>query len=621
MDVKAEEVRKQNLTNMKIKRISDSQARHHSVRRPDDVVRDVRGLKLRQRVSLVLGDDILRKELEDIVESTTTNGPKLRNGIRTYQDFLIPTMYPGGYNTGGSMLGTVTPINDIRGMDTLSMSKAERVLRTKLAAVYRLVDLFGWSQVIYNHISVRVSEEKNHFLINPFGLLYSEITSSSLVKIDGEANIVDSGSTSFGISKAGFVLHSAIHLARKDAKCIIHVHHEAVEAVSAMKCGLLRISQESAIVGHVSYHNFNGILVDEAEKESIVHDLGDTNKVMILRNHGVVCLGETIEEAFSLLYHVIKACEIQVRAIPVGLDNLHIYDEEIVDQVQKTIDTNANYQDKSVKWRKGEMEFEALMRKLDSLGYNTGYPYRMPDAFLPVKREKIPESRDVPIFPSFNLKKGGLGNYPDMGGPLRPSPSRGTSYKNKLKWLNSPVLGTQYKKEPMVKTEESHNQLHTVRKEITRSGSENNVDMRETEVTEVTETVEGGTITTVKRKVVTVIQGKEQVIEDSQILVDGNDTAFSSVIDSGFVVVDKEDGHAEQKEISINIEENVKHEPVPTEVAKNHDELLRAPGSPASQHSSQRSDDEGGDDDHDRKKVKKQRSFKKMFQKKPHKKK
>ncbi|XP_065071509.1 uncharacterized protein LOC135696152 [Rhopilema esculentum] len=145
--------------------------------------------------------------------------------------------------------------------------------------------------------------------------------------------------------------------------------------------------------------------------------------------------------------------------------------------------------------------------------------------------------------------------------------------------------------------------------------------MRETEVTEVTETVEGGTITTVKRKVVTVIQGKEQVIEDSQILVDGNDTAFSSVIDSGFVVVDKEDGHAEQKEISINIEENVKHEPVPTEVAKNHDELLRAPGSPASQHSSQRSDDEGGDEDHDRKKVKKQRSFKKMFQKKPHKKK
>ena len=104
--------------------------------------------------------------------------------------------------------------------------------------------------------------------------------------------------------------------------------------------------------------------------------------------------------------------------------------------------------------------------------------------------------------------------------------------------------------------EESQNQLHTVRKEITRSGSENNVDMRETEVTEVTETVEGGTITTVKRKVVTVIQGKEQVIEDSQIVVDGNDTAFSSVIDSGFVVVDKEDGQTEQKEISINVEEN-----------------------------------------------------------------
>ena len=150
MEVHSDHVRKQNLTNMKIKRISDSQTRHHSVRRPEEVVRDVRGLKLRQRVSLVLSDEILRKELEDIVESTSTNGPKLKNGIRTYQDFLIPNLYPVNQGIGGAIPGTVTPINDIRGSDTLSMNKVERVLRMKLAAVYRLVDIFGWSQSIYN---------------------------------------------------------------------------------------------------------------------------------------------------------------------------------------------------------------------------------------------------------------------------------------------------------------------------------------------------------------------------------------------------------------------------------------------------------------------------------------
>lgn len=148
------EVAKLNMRNMKLKRISDVPVRHHSVRRPEQVIRDVRGLKLRQRVSLVLGDEILRQELEDIVDSTQTKGPKLKNGIRTYQDFLIPNLYQGSYNAGGSNGGSVTPIDDIRGSDTLSMNRVEHTLRKKLAAVYRLVDLFGWSQQIYNHISV-----------------------------------------------------------------------------------------------------------------------------------------------------------------------------------------------------------------------------------------------------------------------------------------------------------------------------------------------------------------------------------------------------------------------------------------------------------------------------------
>ncbi len=148
--------RKQNMINLKLKRITDSTSRHHSVRRPEQVIRDVRGLKLRQRVSLVLADDILRKELEDIVDSTSSNGPNLKNGIRTYQDFLLPNLHPHSGVGQTGLNGKVTPINDIRGTDTLTMSKGERCLRSKLAAVYRLVDLFGWSQNIYNHISVSI---------------------------------------------------------------------------------------------------------------------------------------------------------------------------------------------------------------------------------------------------------------------------------------------------------------------------------------------------------------------------------------------------------------------------------------------------------------------------------
>eukprot|EP00112_Aurelia_sp_Birch-Aquarium-sp1_P026967 Seg992.4 transcript_id=Seg992.4/GoldUCD/mRNA.D3Y31 product="hypothetical protein" protein_id=Seg992.4/GoldUCD/D3Y31 len=220
-----------------------------------------------------------------------------------------------------------------------------------------------------------------------------------------------------------------------------------------------------------------------------------------------------------------------------------------------------------------------------------------------MKREKIPESQIAPIVPSFAIKKNPYGYYCDNeGGPIKTSHSigKGSMYRNRIKWLNSPVLGTQYKKEMPVKSDINKNQIQTVRQEITRSGSENNVDTTETEVTETTETIEGGTtLTTVKRKVVTVIQGKEEVIEDSQLIVDGNDTAFSSVID----------GHEEP----VSNEEPIKSE-------HTGDSLL-TPGSPVSQHSSTRSDDEGGDDDHDRKKVKKQRSFKKMFGKKEDKKK
>ena len=126
----------------------------------------------------------------------------------------------------------VLPINDLRGADMPGYGKGEKIVRCKLASLYRLVDIFGWSQSIYNHITVRLSQEQEHFLLNPFGLLYSEVTASSLIKVDMQGNLVDAGTTHFGVNVAGFVLHSAIHAARPDAKCVLHVHNSSCVAVS-----------------------------------------------------------------------------------------------------------------------------------------------------------------------------------------------------------------------------------------------------------------------------------------------------------------------------------------------------------------------------------------------------
>eukprot|EP00794_Sanderia_malayensis_P005653 gene5653-6349_t len=624
---------KKNMINLKLKRISESQSRHHSVRRPEQVVRDVRGLKLRQRVSLVLGDELLRKELEDIVESTQTNGPKLQNGIRTYQDFLLPNFQPHMSNAGGGSNGrAIIPINDIRGADTLSFNKTERILRAKLAAVYRLVDYFGWGEGVYNHISLRVSEDKHHYLINPFGLLYHEITASSLVKIDLDGNTIEPGSTSFGAPKAGLVLHSVIHAARKDAKCAIHVHHNAVVAVSAMKCGLLRISQEASLVGKVSYHDFRGILFDEALREGIANDLGPTNKVLMLRNHGVVCIGETPEEAFSLLYQVIKACEVQVAAMPIGLENLVIYDEEILDQMQSLLeDATVNMKESKINWKRGELEFEAWMRMLDAQGYNTGYPYKCPDLYVSTKKEKRPTSQVAPNVTGLNTKKTPYNYYYETDiSPFKADHNfgRGNMYRNRIKWLNSPVLGTQYKKEPQEKTDMNKNQMHKTvenRQEIIRTESQDEVGVTQTEVTETTETIgeDGESLTTVKRKVVTVTQGHEEVIEDTQVIV-GNESALKSVVDDGFVVVEKEefDETAIEKHHDDDMEkEHAETQVSPVKVDPHLVDSLQPPGSPASQHSSTRSDDEDGTGEHgddDKKKVKKQKSFKKAFMKKFH---
>lgn len=185
--------------------------------------------------------------------------------------------------------------------------------RVDLAACYRLVAHFGWTDLVYTHLSASVPGADDHFLLNPFGWGFDEVTASSLVKIDLEGNPV--GEPEHDIHRAGFVIHSAVHAGRPDAKAVLHTHSIAGMAVSAMKCGLLPITQHGQLFfEHVAYHEYEGLAVDTDERARLVADLGD-KPVMILRNHGLLVVGETIAQAFSRLFHLEKACAAQVAAL------------------------------------------------------------------------------------------------------------------------------------------------------------------------------------------------------------------------------------------------------------------------------------------------------------------
>jgi ribulose-5-phosphate 4-epimerase/fuculose-1-phosphate aldolase len=187
--------------------------------------------------------------------------------------------------------------------------------RQELACAYRLFDHFGWHELIYNHITVRVPGEKGHFLINPFGLMYREVTASNLVKIDIDGKIVLGDHP---VNRAGFVIHSAIHRAREDAHAVAHTHTTAGQAVSCQEHGLLPMSF-SAVMFHerIAYHDFEGITLDLDEQERLLADLGEKD-VLILRNHGLLTCGPTLADAFQEMYQLQRSCEVQVAALAGG---------------------------------------------------------------------------------------------------------------------------------------------------------------------------------------------------------------------------------------------------------------------------------------------------------------
>jgi ribulose-5-phosphate 4-epimerase/fuculose-1-phosphate aldolase len=244
-----------------------------------------------------------------------------------------------------------------------TVSAAEWRLRVDLAACYRLVAMFHWDDLIFTHISARLPGPEHHFLINPYGMMFDEISASSLVKVDLHGNKV--APSPYDINPAGFTIHSAIHAAREDAACVLHVHSVNGVAVSAQRDGLLPLSQHSMFVlSSLAYHDYEGVALNEDEKPRLVRDLGD-RRFLLLRNHGLLTVGRSVAEAFVAMYFFETSCMIQVRAQGGGQPLLRIGDA-IVSGAQE-------------QWEKvthgagGGLAWPALLRRLDRMspGYSS----------------------------------------------------------------------------------------------------------------------------------------------------------------------------------------------------------------------------------------------------------
>jgi ribulose-5-phosphate 4-epimerase/fuculose-1-phosphate aldolase len=227
-------------------------------------------------------------------------------------------------------------------------------MRIDLAAAYRLIALAGWDDLIYSHVSASVPDEAGHFLINPFGLAFDEITASSLVKINAAAEIV--GDSPHSVNVTGFALHAAIHAARTDAVCVLHLHDTSAIAVSAQTSGLLPISQHALrFVDELAYHDYAGLAFSPREGEALVRSLG-RKSAMLLRNHGLAVLGRTVAEAYVLAATLIKACRIQIAALS-GDGDLHIPDEPVIALAAEQLRDGGAIE--------GVAEWPSLLRKLN----------------------------------------------------------------------------------------------------------------------------------------------------------------------------------------------------------------------------------------------------------------
>ncbi|MBO9490781.1 class II aldolase/adducin family protein [Endozoicomonas sp. G2_1] len=237
------------------------------------------------------------------------------------------------------------------------VSAQEWQMRVDLAAAYRLVALYGWDDLIFTHISARVPNTDHHFLINPYGMMFEEITASSLVKVNLNAEKVMP--SEYDVNPAGFTIHSAIHEAREDANCVLHLHTDAGVAVSAQRQGLLAISQNSLFpLASLSYHDYEGVALNPDEKRRLVDDLGETNS-MILRNHGTLTIGSSVANAFLAMFVLERACRIQIMAQSGNSDLVYV--------PQAIVDGISQQAAQVTKGLGGSLAWPGLLRKLDRI--------------------------------------------------------------------------------------------------------------------------------------------------------------------------------------------------------------------------------------------------------------
>ncbi|KAK7933309.1 hypothetical protein WMY93_004205 [Mugilogobius chulae] len=342
------------------------------------------GPQLKKRISTLLQSPSFREELDGLIQEQMKKGGSSSNlwALRQLADYMSSHGSPSSLPVAPNNMMMVTPINDLQCWEPGRLVKGERLMRCKLASVHRLFDLYGWAQLRHTCLTLRVSKEQEHFLVLPDGLAYSEVTGSSLV--------------------------------------------------SNMKSGLLPLSHEALLVGEVAYYDYNGVMEQEEDRVELQKSLGPTCKVLVLRNHGIVALGETVEEAFYSIYHIQAACQIQVSALCSGGEqNLILLDRTAHRPAPAgTVGWAGSTFGPLSKSRTGEHEFEALMRTLDNLGYRTGYTYRFP---LLLERSRMRRDVEVPATVT--------AFYPfdeDGGHPALRHQFVNKQQQERTRWLNTP---------------------------------------------------------------------------------------------------------------------------------------------------------------------------------------
>ena len=247
----------------------------------------------------------------------------------------------------------------IRSDTPSNFSQQERSIRTELAAAYRLVDFFGWCELIYGHLTAHVPGPEPHFLINPYGLNYDEVTATNLIKIDINGKMVEA--SPYAVNEAGFVIHSAVHMMSKENnRVVMHTHSRAGMAIAALEEGLLPISMgATAFFEDIAYHDYEGPSLYLEERERLQESLGD-KRVLILRNHGLLTVGRTVAEAFIRLYRLESACQVQLDAGAAG--SLRVLNQDLARKSGKDVKRFMEQEDHF-----GQLEFDALVRKIDKL--------------------------------------------------------------------------------------------------------------------------------------------------------------------------------------------------------------------------------------------------------------